>query len=80
MGSGEGASLLGGLADQSARSLAGPLSRWEARTCLMLSSQRRLSSESVLPEPAHRENGQDVSEREQAAIDDIVAALNTTGG
>jgi hypothetical protein len=29
---------------------------------------------------AHRENGQDVSEAEQAAIDDIVAALNTTAG
>jgi hypothetical protein len=29
---------------------------------------------------AHREHGQDVSEPEQAAIDDIVAALNTTAG
>ena len=29
---------------------------------------------------AHREQGQDVSEPEQAAIDDISAALNTTGG
>ena len=29
---------------------------------------------------AHREHGQDVSEPEQAAIDDIVAALNTTDG
>jgi hypothetical protein len=29
---------------------------------------------------AHREHGQDVSESEQAAIDDIVAALNTTAG
>ena len=29
---------------------------------------------------AHREHGQDVSESEQAAIDEIVAALNTTGG
>jgi hypothetical protein len=28
---------------------------------------------------AHREHGQDVSEAEQAAIDDITAALNTTG-
>ena len=27
---------------------------------------------------AHREHGQDVSEAEQAAIDDIMAALNTT--
>ena len=27
---------------------------------------------------AHREHGQDVSEAEQAAIDDIVAALNAT--
>jgi hypothetical protein len=26
---------------------------------------------------AHREHGQDVSEAEQAAIDDIMAALNT---
>jgi hypothetical protein len=29
---------------------------------------------------AHREHGQDVSESEQAAIDEIVAALNTTAG
>ena len=29
---------------------------------------------------AHREHGQEVSESEQAAIDDIVAALNTTAG
>ena len=29
---------------------------------------------------AHREHGQDVSEPEQAAIDEITAALNTTGG
>jgi hypothetical protein len=29
---------------------------------------------------AHRDHGQDVSEPEQAAIDDIVAALNTTAG
>jgi hypothetical protein len=29
---------------------------------------------------AHREHGQDVSEPEQAAIDEIVAALNTTTG
>jgi hypothetical protein len=29
---------------------------------------------------AHRENGQDVSESEQAAIDEIAAALNTTAG
>jgi hypothetical protein len=29
---------------------------------------------------AHREHGQDVSGPEQAAIDDIVAALNTTAG
>jgi hypothetical protein len=29
---------------------------------------------------AHREHGQDVSEPEQAAIDEIVAALNTTSG
>jgi hypothetical protein len=29
---------------------------------------------------AHREHGQDVSEAEQAAIDEIVAALNTTAG
>lgn len=29
---------------------------------------------------AHREHGQDVSEAEQAAIDEIVAALNTTTG
>jgi hypothetical protein len=29
---------------------------------------------------AHREHGQDVSEPEQAAIDDIAAALNTTIG
>ena len=29
---------------------------------------------------AHREHGQDVSESEKAAIDDIVAALNTTVG
>ena len=29
---------------------------------------------------AHREDGQDVSESEQAAIDEITAALNTTGG
>ncbi len=29
---------------------------------------------------AHREHGQDVSEPEQTAIDDIVAALNTTAG
>jgi len=29
---------------------------------------------------AHREHGQDVSESEQAAIDDIVAAMNTTAG
>ena len=29
---------------------------------------------------AHREDGQDVSEPEQAAINDIVAALNTTAG
>ena len=27
---------------------------------------------------AHREHGQDVSEAEQAAIDDIMAALNAT--
>ena len=29
---------------------------------------------------AHREHGQDVSESEQAAIDDIAAAMNTTAG
>ena len=29
---------------------------------------------------AHREHGQEVSESEQAAIDDITAALNTTAG
>jgi hypothetical protein len=29
---------------------------------------------------AHREHGQDVSQPEQAAIDEIVAALNTTAG
>ena len=29
---------------------------------------------------AHREHGQDVSESEQAAIDDITAALNPTAG
>ena len=29
---------------------------------------------------AHREHGQDVSEPEQAAIDDITAALNPTAG
>ncbi len=29
---------------------------------------------------AHREGGQDVSESEQAAIDEITAALNTTAG
>jgi hypothetical protein len=29
---------------------------------------------------AHREHGQEVSEAEQAAIDDITAALNTTAG
>lgn len=29
---------------------------------------------------AHREHGRDVSEAEQAAIDEIMAALNTTGG
>jgi head-tail adaptor len=29
---------------------------------------------------AHREHGQDVSEAEQAAIDEIVAALNATSG
>jgi hypothetical protein len=29
---------------------------------------------------AHREHGQDVSESEQAAIDDIAAAMNSTAG
>jgi hypothetical protein len=29
---------------------------------------------------AHREHGQDVSESEQAAIDDITAALNSAAG